>query len=473
MRCPRCGSNNIDGSTSCAQCGAPFVQAPTLRNESRGESGRKTVQMSSYRSANRQGSRAEEHVENDRPWEVRVPSRKQQSAQAKRASGRTPTSSVRQVSRGDTHGGGKTAGVAGSAGAAAASTAGSNTEVIKLKTPTPRKASKGLQKSSGKGNGNGKGAIGAIVAVLLIGCIGAGIWFFTQNGNNTNIVSFDTNGGTAMSQRSIVENGQLQQPTPPVRNGYVFEGWYKDAAYTQPAEFPLTITENITLYAKWSPVQDGASAGVSSSSSTSSSSAASSSAAGVTGGGVPSSITYGGGSDVSGGGSSGASSDGGYSSGGNAGSASGGGSDSGTESGGGASGSGEGSASGESEAGTTTADISVVASDGSALSGSVRLTDGFVIPDSSEHAYSIDELRALGLSDAELCVAWNEPFARLGNDFDSPGLQGYFDNRSWYSNGFRKISLEPGSAAETTVTNLQALAQENPSSAAWLDLRTY
>lgn len=38
---------------------------------------------------------------------------------------------------------------------------------------------------------------------------------------------------------------------PPTRDGYVFDGWYKDALCTQRYDFSSPVTANITLYAKW------------------------------------------------------------------------------------------------------------------------------------------------------------------------------------------------------------------------------
>lgn len=340
------------------------------------------------------------------------------------------------------------------AAAAAAAVPGKpddSTIVVKRTSPTQRHAPK-------KESNAGKKAIGVVAALALLACLGIGGWYFTHGSSAKNTVSFDTNGGSSISQQYITENGQLQQPMSPTREGYKFEGWYLDAAYNEPAKFPLTITKDITLYAKWVPESQ---TGTSTSASTSSSS--SSSAASGQSTGSASGVVSGGGTS-SGGTSSGGSSGGGY-----APSGSGSGSDEGG-SGGGSGGSGGGSG---SDTGDVTTSISVIAADGSTLSGEVHLHDGYVIPDSSDRVYSIDELRALNLSDADLCIAWNEPFARLGHDFDNPGLQDFFDNRSWYSNSFRKASLPPNSAAEINVSRLQELARENESSAAWLNLRTY
>lgn len=40
-------------------------------------------------------------------------------------------------------------------------------------------------------------------------------------------------------------------PTPPSREGYTFQGWYLDDAYTQAVEYPYQMTDNTTFYAKW------------------------------------------------------------------------------------------------------------------------------------------------------------------------------------------------------------------------------
>lgn len=113
----------------------------------------------------------------------------------------------------------------------------------------------------------------------------------------------------------------------------------------------------------------------------------------------------------------------------------------------------------------------VEAADGSELSGTVRRDEsGFVISDSSSREYTIEELKALNLSDAELCIAWNEPFARQGYHFKNPQLRAYFESCDWYS--------DTGSASYLTgvaaVNNyrLRQIADESTSSIRWKDLAT-
>ena len=60
------------------------------------------------------------------------------------------------------------------------------------------------------------------------------------------------------SANTIVElsNGDiLTYPTVPTRSGYAFAGWYTNSSCTTPYNFSETITEDITLYAKWVSMQ--------------------------------------------------------------------------------------------------------------------------------------------------------------------------------------------------------------------------
>ena len=51
----------------------------------------------------------------------------------------------------------------------------------------------------------------------------------------------------------VAENEPIKLPENPVKDGYTFDGWYTDEALTKPFSFGITlITEDITLYARWS-----------------------------------------------------------------------------------------------------------------------------------------------------------------------------------------------------------------------------
>ncbi len=66
-------------------------------------------------------------------------------------------------------------------------------------------------------------------------------------------VSFDTNGGSYIAP---LETDELSDVPIPTRNGYAFEGWYKDSTLNAPASFPMKVDRDITLYAKWLKTED-------------------------------------------------------------------------------------------------------------------------------------------------------------------------------------------------------------------------
>lgn len=62
-------------------------------------------------------------------------------------------------------------------------------------------------------------------------------------------VSFDTDGGNAIPEQTVLKNHRLTDPGDPTREGYTFAGWYNgDRAWVFEAN---SVTETITLTAKW------------------------------------------------------------------------------------------------------------------------------------------------------------------------------------------------------------------------------
>jgi uncharacterized repeat protein (TIGR02543 family) len=64
-------------------------------------------------------------------------------------------------------------------------------------------------------------------------------------------LSFETNGGSEVSDMNDLEGAAINEPVSPSRFGYVFDGWYTDIALTNRYVFSTVPTDNITLYAKW------------------------------------------------------------------------------------------------------------------------------------------------------------------------------------------------------------------------------
>ena len=76
-------------------------------------------------------------------------------------------------------------------------------------------------------------------------------------------VVFDSMGGSAVSAAVVRYGNLLTRPNAPTRDGYIFIGWYRDAAFEAQWNFSAdTVTENITLYARWVPSTDAAGADI-------------------------------------------------------------------------------------------------------------------------------------------------------------------------------------------------------------------
>jgi len=68
---------------------------------------------------------------------------------------------------------------------------------------------------------------------------------------NSYTVSFNSNGGSLISNQSVAYNTIATAPTAPTRIGYIFAGWYTDTALTSAFAFTTPVTADTTLYAKW------------------------------------------------------------------------------------------------------------------------------------------------------------------------------------------------------------------------------
>ena len=66
------------------------------------------------------------------------------------------------------------------------------------------------------------------------------------------LVSFETNGGSGISDMIVQYGERITRPEDPVREGYRLEGWYTDLDLQNPWDFDTdTVQGNMTLYAKW------------------------------------------------------------------------------------------------------------------------------------------------------------------------------------------------------------------------------
>ena len=68
-------------------------------------------------------------------------------------------------------------------------------------------------------------------------------------------VTFDTNGGNSVNSQNLAQNGKAVKPADPIKDGFVFGGWYSDSALTKSYDFNSSVTEDVTIYANWTEVE--------------------------------------------------------------------------------------------------------------------------------------------------------------------------------------------------------------------------
>ncbi len=67
----------------------------------------------------------------------------------------------------------------------------------------------------------------------------------------TYTVTFDTKGGNALPKQGVKEGEKAVKPEAPVKDTYVFDGWYSDDGCTQAFDFDKALSSDVTVYAKW------------------------------------------------------------------------------------------------------------------------------------------------------------------------------------------------------------------------------
>lgn len=93
------------------------------------------------------------------------------------------------------------------------------------------------------------GTLNIVIIVLcsaLVVCLAFGI---SHRGYQ---ITFDSLGGTAVESQKQMYGEALLLPEVPEREGYAFDGWYRDQNLTVPWDQEEdVITESMTLYAGW------------------------------------------------------------------------------------------------------------------------------------------------------------------------------------------------------------------------------
>lgn len=72
------------------------------------------------------------------------------------------------------------------------------------------------------------------------------------------IVRFESNGGSEIEEQKVLFGETVVKPEDPTRDGYIFDGWYRDIDKTKSWDFDNdTVSGNMSLYAKWVQVPGG------------------------------------------------------------------------------------------------------------------------------------------------------------------------------------------------------------------------
>ncbi|MBQ8885487.1 MAG: leucine-rich repeat protein [Clostridia bacterium] len=70
-------------------------------------------------------------------------------------------------------------------------------------------------------------------------------------------IGFETNGGSAVEPYVGIPGDEVEAPADPIRENYIFDGWFADEACTEAYEFSVIPEESITVYAKWHEKKTG------------------------------------------------------------------------------------------------------------------------------------------------------------------------------------------------------------------------
>ena len=68
-------------------------------------------------------------------------------------------------------------------------------------------------------------------------------------------VTFNSDGGSAVEPKTVIDNEAVTEPERPTREGYIFVGWYLEESDTV-YDFTAPVRQNITLRAKWRATED-------------------------------------------------------------------------------------------------------------------------------------------------------------------------------------------------------------------------
>ena len=71
---------------------------------------------------------------------------------------------------------------------------------------------------------------------------------------NPATLTFESNGGSAVIPQTVSKGETVEKPEDPVKNGFVFTGWYKDTELKEKYDFSAPVQEDVKIYAGWEAV---------------------------------------------------------------------------------------------------------------------------------------------------------------------------------------------------------------------------
>ena len=77
--------------------------------------------------------------------------------------------------------------------------------------------------------------------------------FYAKYTPKTYTVIFDSQGGSSVRSQEVNHGAKATTPTEPTKAGFEFKGWYTSATCETAYDFATAVTEDITLYAQWTP----------------------------------------------------------------------------------------------------------------------------------------------------------------------------------------------------------------------------
>ena len=104
---------------------------------------------------------------------------------------------------------------------------------------------------------NNQNKIALVMVCLLVVCIIALFVFKNDNASDKTdayyTISFNSAGGNNVGNQTVFEGGMVVEPKDPVKDGYVFLGWYVDEELF---DFSMKIDGNLVLEARWEKIGD-------------------------------------------------------------------------------------------------------------------------------------------------------------------------------------------------------------------------